>query len=686
MTALPASLDALPARFTPLRLLGRGGMAEVWLADDAVTQSQVALKVLLPHLRDDPVLVERFMREAAVARRIVHPHVIQIYDLAREGDLLALVMEYHPGEDVKHTLRARGALPWASAVRVIDAVLAGLSAAHDQGVMHRDMKPHNVLWCPDAAGEAQWRVKIADFGLARVEGVASGAGELSQAVGTIEYMAPEQLDAYLIDHRADLYAVSVMLYELITGQLPFQAPTPMMLAQLHAEAPRPDVRALVPDVPEHVALAIMRGMQASAEDRFATAHAMRAALASPERARRHTAPSAERDCPACGAPLIPRLITCVECGYTPERLVRAPGRGAHAVAITRRMLKRRELTQDQLRRLTELLDGLEGADEGVALTWELADPAYTLSDHLTREDAARLRDALNQREIPAVVLHPGLRGLLQRLYHFRLDAGQHLGFLFMGFFASCPMMVITVQATEGQDHMFGVVLSVIVASVYLFFWALNARKKSQPLVPLRADASASDEPARALERGVLPERLTGLLTELSSSQLKGMVRRILAHSAELIARARELGEDERAPVERSVRGVLERTAEHVERVVAIERALGAEDIRQISARMAEIDAALRGDLETHEAERLINARAACLDAVERIDALQHELTWRTGQLLHVSGELGELLAAEREAEGIVLSIDSVSVVLDDLHLKLDAAFELEHELHHQETA
>ncbi|MBK8977760.1 MAG: serine/threonine protein kinase [Planctomycetes bacterium] len=227
-SAAPAGLPTpatLQAAFPELRivgLIGRGGMGAVYRAHDARLDRDVAIKVLPPALAADPAFAERFAREARALARLQHPHVLAVHDFGQRGDLHYLLTEFVDGVDLRR-LMSMGRLPPEEALRIVPQVCAALQFAHDHGIVHRDIKPENVLI------DTQGNVRVADFGLARILGESHGAPSLtatSQLLGTPHYMAPEQLRGAAVDHRADIFALSVMLYEMLTGQLPIGHFTP----------------------------------------------------------------------------------------------------------------------------------------------------------------------------------------------------------------------------------------------------------------------------------------------------------------------------------------------------------------------------------------------------------------------------------------------------------------------------
>ena len=236
-----ARIEALPAllnrRYRPLRALGQGSIARVLAARDEVRGIDVAVKLLHANLRRDRIVAARFTREAEIVRRIEHPHVIRIHDVVATEEFLFLVMDLHPGGDLADRLARGGPLPPAEVRRLATQLCGALEAAHRAGVVHRDIKPQNVLVGPDPGA---LDVRLCDFGLARVADSA-GLTTRSTVLGTPEYMAPEVIvDAYA-DPRSDVYSVGALLFEASTGRLPFRADTPFQLMRRHVEeaAPRP---------------------------------------------------------------------------------------------------------------------------------------------------------------------------------------------------------------------------------------------------------------------------------------------------------------------------------------------------------------------------------------------------------------------------------------------------------------
>lgn len=258
-----------PYRF--VQRLGDGGMGTVYRATDEMLGRDVAIKVLRADLEEQPALIERFRQEAMALARLSHPGIATLHGLQPHGASFLMVMEFVPGETLDTHLRRHGRLPWMRAAGVTVAMLEALAHAHAQGVVHRDIKPANVMLTPDE------RVKLMDFGIARLRGVARQT-RLGFAVGTPSYMAPEQLRSEDVDGRTDLYAVGLVLYELLTGEAPFVADSDHALMHQQLTRPVPPVSARVTDVPRVLEAIIARLTAKDPARRYADADAVRGAL------------------------------------------------------------------------------------------------------------------------------------------------------------------------------------------------------------------------------------------------------------------------------------------------------------------------------------------------------------------------------------------------------------------------
>gem|GEM_PF-383361 len=265
------SPQVLAGRYRLLQRLGAGSTATTYVAEDLALGRRVAIKLFHPAALTDPADLARFEREARAAAAVTHPNVVRVYDAGVDKDRRFLVMEWVDGIDLKQFIRQRGRLPLEEAARIMSDLLQGLAAIHQAGIVHRDVKPQNVLI--DRAG----RAKLTDFGIARVVRD-PGATETGTILGSAAYMAPEQALGKPVTPAADLYAAGIILYELLTGQLPFtsQSPVEVMYQHVHAQPLPP--RRLNPTIPPAVEAVILRALAKAPEERYRSAEAMAAAL------------------------------------------------------------------------------------------------------------------------------------------------------------------------------------------------------------------------------------------------------------------------------------------------------------------------------------------------------------------------------------------------------------------------
>lgn len=234
--------------------IARGGMATVYLATDVRLERRVAIKIMHGHLADDQAFRERFIQEARSAARLSHPNLVGVYDQGAEGEIAYIVMEYIPGITLRDLLQEHHALTPEQATDILRAVLAGLASAHRAGIVHRDLKPENVLLADDG------RIKLGDFGLARATTANTATG--AALLGTIAYLSPELVTRGAADSRSDIYALGIMLYEMLTGEQPYKGEQPMQIAYQHANdsvpAPSAAVSGVPPELDELVAWSTAR--------------------------------------------------------------------------------------------------------------------------------------------------------------------------------------------------------------------------------------------------------------------------------------------------------------------------------------------------------------------------------------------------------------------------------------------
>jgi beta-lactam-binding protein with PASTA domain/predicted Ser/Thr protein kinase len=245
--------------------LARGGMAMVYRATDLRLDRIVALKVMHAHLASDPEFVQRFEREARAAARLHHPHVVSVFDQGSDGDLVYLAMEYVEGRTLRDVMREYGPLTCEQSLILIEPVLKALQAAHTAGFVHRDIKPENILIADDG------RVKVADFGLARAMATSQASATTGMIMGTVAYLAPEQVERGDADARTDLYATGVVLFEMVTNQVPHSGESPLAVAFQHVHADVPAPSTVNPAIPADVDALITSATRRNPQARFASA-------------------------------------------------------------------------------------------------------------------------------------------------------------------------------------------------------------------------------------------------------------------------------------------------------------------------------------------------------------------------------------------------------------------------------
>src|SRR3989440_4787748 len=263
-------------RYEVKELLGMGGMGVVYRAFDRELQEPMAIKTLRPEaLGGDGVALERFKQEIRLARKITHRNVVRTYDLGEIDGTYYLTMEYVEGTPLKQLITARGPLPVAVTLTIGKQLCRALEVAHEQGVIHRDIKPHNIVVEPSGV------LKVMDFGIARLENRSKEEGltKDGMSIGTPDYMSPEPLSGRELDARSDLYSAGVVLFECLTRRLPFDAETTFALIAKHLEEEPPDPRTVNPDVPEALARSVLKARAKQTGDRYQTAVQMHDALA-----------------------------------------------------------------------------------------------------------------------------------------------------------------------------------------------------------------------------------------------------------------------------------------------------------------------------------------------------------------------------------------------------------------------
>ena len=299
--------ELLAGRYELQDVAGSGGMSSVYRARDTVLERTVAIKILHEQYSDDPEYVERFRREARALAQLNHPNIVTVIDRGEFEGRQFIVFEHVEGENLKELVDREGQLPVDRALAPVHQVARGLDFTHDHGVIHRDVKPHNVLIDEDGVA------KVTDFGIARSLDPADGLTETGTLLGTSEYIAPEQASGARVDERSDQYSLAVVLYELLTGEPPYTGDNFMAVAMKHIQQPVPRVRDVRPDVAPRIDAIVARAMAKRPDDRFPSTEAMMAALEAAQAGRDSApVPVAQADDGATESIPVPGPLPAVE--------------------------------------------------------------------------------------------------------------------------------------------------------------------------------------------------------------------------------------------------------------------------------------------------------------------------------------------------------------------------------------
>jgi serine/threonine-protein kinase len=369
----------LPGGYVVLDLVGIGGMGRVYRAEQKTLGRTVAVKVIHPHLLGDESASARFITEARAASRLNHPNSVGVIDFGKTDDgQLYLVMEFLRGRDLARVAYDEGPLPIPRILNVVRQTLSALAEAHHLGIVHRDLKPENIVLEPMRSGGDF--VKVVDFGLAKMREGPRETNITSPGIicGTPDYMAPEQGRGAAIDARTDIYAIGVILFQLLTTRLPFEADSPTQVVLMHLTLPPPDPRHVAPErnIPEALSNIVLRTLSKEPDERYATADDLSDALAAlePSPSMRAGSLSPPMACPSCGQPMLRSQKFCAECGNrisvpptppaTPSRAPGAPGSGHISIIRGPLPLTHRE---DDLQWVTDRWRSVRGAMMAVRL-------------------------------------------------------------------------------------------------------------------------------------------------------------------------------------------------------------------------------------------------------------------------------------------------------------------------------
>jgi eukaryotic-like serine/threonine-protein kinase len=264
--------EVIAERYELEEIVGTGGMSSVYRAHDRLLERSVALKILHDRYSEDEEYVERFRREARAAARLSHPNIVTVIDRGEQDGRQFIVFEHVAGETLKDVVEREGPLPARRVIELGIEIANALAFAHGNGLVHRDVKPQNVLLNGDG------RAKVTDFGIARSQDVEQGMTQTGTVVGTSHYIAPEQARGDPVDEQSDVYSLGAVLYELLTGEVPYPGDNFVAVAMRHLHDPVPDVQERRPDVPSRLAAVVERALQKEPADRFPSMKAFSRAL------------------------------------------------------------------------------------------------------------------------------------------------------------------------------------------------------------------------------------------------------------------------------------------------------------------------------------------------------------------------------------------------------------------------
>ena len=254
-------------RYEIVRSIGEGGMANVYLGYDTILDRNVAIKVLRGDLSNDEKFVRRFQREALSASSLSHPNIVEMYDVGEDNGIYYIVMEYIEGQTLKQLLKRRGSLTLSEAIDIMLQITEGMAHAHDSYIIHRDLKPQNIMIQDDG------QIKITDFGIA----MALNSTQLTQTnsvMGSVHYLPPEQASGKGATLQSDIYSIGILMYELLTGKLPFRGDNAVEIALKHLKEPMPSIKDEIPDIPQSVENIILKATAKNPKNRYLDAREM----------------------------------------------------------------------------------------------------------------------------------------------------------------------------------------------------------------------------------------------------------------------------------------------------------------------------------------------------------------------------------------------------------------------------
>ncbi|MDD2216409.1 MAG: protein kinase, partial [Eubacteriales bacterium] len=266
------SSRTLAGRYELLEKIGDGGMAVVYKARCRLLNRYVAIKILKPEFVKDIKFIENFRRESQAAASLSHPNIVNVYDVGREGNINYIVMELIEGQVLSDIIKERGPLPYGEAISITKQIASALSHAHKNHIIHRDVKPHNILLTEDGIA------KITDFGIAKAVNAATIVGRTETVMGSVHYFSPEQARGGYVDEKSDIYSLGIVLYEMLTGRVPFDGENPVAVAMKHLNEEMVPPSKIIKGIPPDVEAIVMKASNKYQTNRYKSADDMLEAL------------------------------------------------------------------------------------------------------------------------------------------------------------------------------------------------------------------------------------------------------------------------------------------------------------------------------------------------------------------------------------------------------------------------
>lgn len=627
-------------RYEVFEVIGRGGMAEVYRGYDNLSMSEVALKVLHRHLLDDDAVREAFEREAALMQKFNHPAIARIYGMTEVEGRPAMVMDHFSGGDLRNRVLREGKLSESEVLSIAEPLLEALEYLHNQGVVHRDIKPHNVLIADDGSPV------LIDLGIVQnQEAVEAGA---DAQLGTVEYMAPECVDGLAIDGRSDLYSMSVMLFELLCGHVPFRADSAPAVMRMHRQAERPDPSLFEPSLSAHLSAVIKHGLAIHPEERFQRAREMHLALRSGLRNTRSIRDHARWQRLTdefAGQSMIAAndhdeewvvfvsLDNRMTHGLAPFQL-----RGMQQIvaAYPEYQVKPKSRHAENKKQNAGPPSQKSSSKIGEALTITSLFPNRCIARGLSKSGALEIASHLESHQVPVRITkrNPGLARFLSKIRRALVPFALMWIILFVLFFV--PVTNPWISTAMGIAMGATIILSSLVLGAMT-----NGEKSNQWWYTHGSEGFALDfrRRHRDLEGALLDLEEIELHRRIGSPRIQRSFARIMnaslhLHDALATRNINASGE---------VRELISRGRQLAESIIETEAEVGALRPAILVSRIEELDRRISLATEIHQTEVLMNQKNELRLQLERRDAAQLRLQHQAQQLLDAANNIEELL-------------------------------------------